>query len=142
MPDVAPRFWAKVAKSDGCWLWTGARASNGYGSFRFADRPCATAAHRAAWELACGPIPHGMHVLHRCDNPPCVRPGHLFLGTAKTNMTDKAIKGRAARRLTETQVRQIRARHAYGESGYQLAREFGISRTTVTDIAVKTWRHI
>jgi len=94
MPDVAPRFWAKVAKSDGCWLWTGARASNGYGSFRFADRPCATAAHRAAWELACGPIPHGMHVLHRCDNPPCVNPAHLFLGTHLENVRDREAKGR------------------------------------------------
>lgn len=89
------RFWAKVDRSGGpeaCWPWTGARAWNGYG--QFGDGGQIHIASRVAWELSCGPIAEGLHVLHRCDNPPCVNPAHLFLGTHSDNMRDMVAKGR------------------------------------------------
>lgn len=86
------RFWSKVDKSGECWLWIASRLSGGYGQFQMGGRP--HAAHRAAWILANGPIPPGLHVLHSCDNPPCVRLDHLRLGTVADNMRDKALRGR------------------------------------------------
>ena len=85
------RFWPKVRKTSECWVWTGKRRS-GYGRFLIKGR--AVSAHRVAWELAYGPIPHGKEVCHRCDNPPCVRPDHLFLGDRRANMADAGSKGR------------------------------------------------
>ena len=90
------RFWSKVAKGDGCWEWMAARDRKGYGMFQVGVGKTARAP-RFAWELAHGPIPAGLHVLHRCDNPSCVRPDHLFLGTAADNNADKVAKGRQAR---------------------------------------------
>ena len=86
------RFWSKVERGDGCWHWRGAAERSGYGSFRFRGR--AQRAHRVSWVLTNGTIAEGMHVLHRCDNPACVRPDHLFLGTHQDNMDDKSAKGR------------------------------------------------
>jgi hypothetical protein len=115
---------------------------------KIAGRP--VKAHRRAWELARGPIPEGMSVLHRCDNRICVEPTHLFLGDAADNMRDMAAKGRAAGsrrrgerhpmvKLSDEQVRTIRARcvrHGrYGNSRW-LAEEFGVSLTTVQNIVV------
>jgi len=87
------RFWAKVDRTDDCWLWTACRTTHGYGQFR-PERSRGAQAHRVAWELTNGPIPAGMLVLHRCDNPPCVNPAHLFLGTQSDNMRDMYAKGR------------------------------------------------
>lgn len=91
---AADRFWAKVAKGDDCWLWTGAVAGypgNDYGAFNKGK------AHRFSWELHRGPIPAGLFVLHKCDVTRCVRPDHLFLGTQKDNMQDMVAKGRGRR---------------------------------------------
>lgn len=89
---IISRFWSKVDKTSGCWVWTASRSGNGYGQFRLDghNRP----AHRLAWELTHGAIPEGAFVLHECDNPPCVRPDHLFLGDQSLNMADMAGKGR------------------------------------------------
>lgn len=126
IPDdqIVPYFWSKVDK-DGpipphrpalgpCWIWTGYCKPNGYGSF--ALHRVATHAHRFAFAQEYGPIPIGKHVLHKCDNPPCVRPTHLFLGTAKDNMDDCREKGRApvgeragGARLRNSQIAAIRA---------------------------------
>ena len=89
------RFWERVRKSDGCWLWTGRHRPDGYGQLLTAERRVVYA-HRLAYEIHHGPIPDGMFVCHHCDNTPCVRPDHLFLGTHADNMRDMREKGRAA----------------------------------------------
>ena len=94
-PDTfTARFWDRVDKSGDCWPWIGSRQVNGYGHVRSQNR--SLYAHRVAWTLANGPIPPGLWVLHRCDNPPCVNPSHLFLGTARDNTLDSIAKGRWA----------------------------------------------
>ena len=87
------RFWSKVNKTEGCWLWTGGK-NYGYGQFWDGRKP--QQAHRISWGIHCGPIPDGLWVLHRCDVPSCVNPAHLFLGTHTDNMRDAATKGRLA----------------------------------------------
>lgn len=91
-----PRFFSHVDMSagvDGCWPWTASTNSKGYGSFSLPGRVIAYA-HRTSYAIAHGAIPEGMWVLHRCDNPPCVNPAHLWLGTPSDNMVDKVQKGR------------------------------------------------
>ena len=90
---LAERAWVRVAKGDGCWEWQGARSASGYGSM-FSASGGHHVAHRVIWEDVNGPIPDGLWVLHRCDNPPCCRPDHLFLGTPADNTADMIAKGR------------------------------------------------
>lgn len=94
--DPLERFWAMVRKGKGCWEWQGSRLPRGYGSFRLGTRSTDPKeyAHRIAWAWKNGPIPLGMRVLHHCDNPGCVRPDHLFLGTQADNVADMDAKGR------------------------------------------------
>lgn len=94
-PTVAPmpwHFWHKALVGDGCWEWQASTYGIGYGQFH--RDGVMTPAHRMAWQLTHGSIPDGMVVCHRCDNPPCVRPDHLFLGTNKDNSRDMVAKGR------------------------------------------------
>jgi hypothetical protein len=92
-PEV--RFWEKVEKGDGCWLWTAATNQQGYGRFSVDRVGTLWLAHHFAWVLAYGDIPDGLWVLHHCDTPACVRPDHLWLGTVTDNVRDMIAKGRA-----------------------------------------------
>lgn len=100
------KFWNKVNKTATCWLWVGAKSSNGYGEFWLAGRP--QGAHRVAWQDTHGEIPGGLRVLHKCDTPLCVNPEHLFLGTAKDNMQDMLLKGRGFQKITKCQAELIK----------------------------------
>ncbi len=107
-------------------------------------------AHRISYELNCGEIPAGMVVCHKCDNPPCVRPDHLFLGTRQDNIEDMRRKGRAARgtkhfraKLDPDKVRDIRRRHKDGEAVKLIAKSLGVRPGTVyAVIDGKTWAHV
>lgn len=144
-------FWAGVKKTDGCWLWTGYINPKGYGEFTRRH----IRVHRFSWELANGPIPEGLNVLHHCDNPPCVRPDHLFLGTQNDNVQDMVTKGRnrpgrllgeaaTNHKLTNGDVINIRVLLKSGaKSVISLAKEFGVNRCTIYSIKNgRTWKHL
>ena len=142
------RFWPRVDRGDGCWLWTGAASHDGYGVIRAFGRQ--QRAHRVSWQLAHGEIQAEMEVLHRCDVPKCVRPDHLFLGTHADNMADMTAKGRRAvgehsgtAKLSTAAALEIFRRESAGESPTTLATEFGVSPGAVYFIAQKrSWRHV
>lgn len=92
--SLEQRFWLKVNKTGPCWLWTASQHSEGYGHIR-GDKTMRKA-HRVSWELHFGAIPDGLFVCHHCDERRCVRPDHLFLGTALSNHRDMSRKGRAS----------------------------------------------
>lgn len=159
-------FWRKVNKvaPDDCWLWTASDKGNGYGQFGVAGR--IDFAHRVSWKIHNGDIPAGMCVLHRCDNPRCVNPSHLFLGTKADNVADMIAKGRQARgnrtgarvhpetvargersgaaKLTERDIRRIKERYAKGDITQQeLARQYGVHQSNISVIVSgKAWKHL
>lgn len=126
---------------NGCWEWTASRDTGGYGAFGIDGK--LKRAHRVAFELTKGAIPDGFCVLHRCDNPGCVNPAHLWVGTVADNMADKAAKGRISAKLTESGV--VAIRRAYergGVSQQQLAQEYSVTQTLISHIVNRTiWRH-
>ena len=143
-PSIKPRqprpvrFWAKVQKTENCWEWRGSIKFDGYGSFD------GNQAHIWSWVLNCGPVPSGLWVLHTCDNRKCVRPSHLYLGTAKDNSRDRDIRHRTNHRhrtLTAQSVKDIRALYAEGHTSLrELAALFGVSSTCIHLIVIgKTW---
>lgn len=147
-PKDLERFWCKVDRSggpDACWNWTGSRIPKGYGNLKWDGKN--RRAHRVAWTIAFGSIPIGLHVLHNCDNPSCVNPRHLFLGTNQDNVDDRERKGRNnpprrqkhwKHKLTNDQVADIRKRYSRygvgGESSLALARAFGVNPSTIQRI--------
>lgn len=140
------RYWSKIEQGapDDCWPWKGTRGKQGYGSIYW-DGKCGQKAHRVGWELAFGPIPEGLGVLHTCDNPPCQNPAHFFLGTRADNNADKVKKGRGARgdkirrtsmtKLDWNKVNEIRRLYDTGEyTQRQLARQFGVTQARIQQI--------
>lgn len=125
----------------GCWIWLLSTGSHGYGQAKL-DGEIVTM-HRVSFEAFVGPIPSGMLVQHSCDNRWCVAPHHLSIGTKATNNADMARKGRAASRLSPSDVRIIRARVAAGSTHQVAADAFGVSRSTVGRIVNgKHWRFV
>jgi hypothetical protein len=138
--NIADRLAFYTRQTRGCWDWIGPKARAGYGRVRV-DKIWQLA-HRAAYELEHGKIPQGMWVLHRCDNPGCVRPDHLFLGTAADNTADMMGKGRhkPPRRLKEAEVKDILESSARGVT---LARKYGVSQSTISSVRRRhTWKHV
>jgi hypothetical protein len=143
------RFWRKVQKTpSGCWEWGGARHLQGYGFIKRKDG-AQLRAHRVSYEIHYGPIPDGFDVCHRCDNPPCVNPEHLFLGTDLDNMQDMIAKGRKVSspgvrngqaKLTEEDVLSIRAARGRQEA---IAALYDVSQTLVSSIkSGRRWAHL
>jgi len=160
-PPLEERFWSKVEKTDSCWLWRGATRKFGYGRMKSNGHILVT--HRISWEIHNGPIPKGLCVLHRCDNPACVNPAHLFLGTKSENNLDRDSKNRQAKdgrsgvrlhpecllrgilnpmsKLTPSDVAEIRQRYASGETQTSIAKDFPVCQAHISKIVRKVWWH-
>ena len=157
LPESA--FWDRVRKTDNCWEFIGTITGGGYGHWK------GMYAHRYAYELERGRILPGIHACHRCDNPACVRPDHLFLGTHSDNMLDKKLKGRAAAgdrsglrkhperaergtdrycaKLNPDKVREIRALRAQGWTLMALGERYGVVYTTILKLLRgRSWAHV
>jgi len=165
---ISARFWGKVRKTkDACWIWAASKRSKGYGAFVWTDpggRIVQGRAHRFAWQLARGPIPEDMCVLHHCDVPACVRVDHLYLGTRADNNADMIAKGRKrnggtrtpseqchyergeqhhAAKLRSSTVQSLRADRVRGLSYSALGRKYGIVASSAYKIATrKQWTHV
>lgn len=136
---VEERFAVKIKKTDDCWLWMGRKDKDGYGRLRVNKK--IKVAHRIAWELAHGiPVPRGLYVCHHCDNPSCVNPDHLFLGTSSDNMLDAIRKGRyhftygetnGRHKLNRIQVEEIRTTT---DPYRTIGERFGVTVSTVSAI--------
>jgi hypothetical protein len=154
-PEITERFWSHVDRQpDGCWTWKGGKGR--YNRFSYARGKFAQA-HRLAYELTNGPIPPGSLVCHRCDNPACVNPAHLFAGAQTDNMRDMARKGRwrssvanrpgasnPSAKLTDSQVIEIRQRYKQGGVTQRtLAHEYGLHHSTIhLIVSAKKWKHL
>src|SRR3990167_3652620 len=127
------RFWSKVDKSGDCWIWTGAKIS-GYPIFRVGNK--LIRGHRYSWELCNGKIPEGLFACHHCDNPSCVRPDHIFLGTHTDNMRDARQKGRLKTLfLTEKDVWNIRLDYRpHRVTAKQLSEKYDVSVGAIYNI--------
>lgn len=149
---IAVRFWEKVDMSSGpggCWPWLGVK-SRGYGKLASGARTASRMATHVALELAGIDVPDGMRVCHRCDNPSCVNPAHLFVGTARDNSRDMVAKDRHCRgeryphhKLTDEQAVQIRELKAAGATYDELEHQFGVGRSPLHRIVTgRCWRHV
>lgn len=147
------RFWSKVdiSDEDKCWEWQAGIGSAGRGNFSIGRENFS--AHRMSWMLTFGEIPDGLCICHHCDNGKCVNPTHLFLGTYRDNVLDMHEKGRdnilcgeddPKSKLTEKQVLEIRNLwKPFIYSQFRLAKEYGVSRSTIEGILHRNiWKHI
>jgi hypothetical protein len=159
--NMEQRFLSYVEKTDSCWLWTGGKC-NGYGIF-WADK--SFRAHRYSYTIYKEPIPVRMIIRHTCDNPSCVNPDHLLVGTSKQNSEDMVDRNRQAKgdnhpartnpknlcrgekhlwaKLTEDDVREIKVLLGFGVSLREIAKQFDVDYTNISNIKRgKTWKHI
>lgn len=153
------RFMAQIDNSGSCWEWTGTRHRQGYGWFGMGGKKIM--AHRAAYTLFVGPIPKGLLVCHRCDNPSCANPEHLFLGTYRDNNRDCVAKGRHIApsgpcpekglpgesnpnaKFTAGSVREMRQLFAEGSRIADIARRFSVSWSGAEHaIKGRSWKHL
>ena len=146
------RFWDKVDRTEDCWNWTG--ATNGVGYGRLGHRGKLVSAHRFSYELVYGRIPDGMLICHHCDNPGCVRPSHLFLGTNSDNIRDAHAKGRitmpdrrgelsSSSKIVESDVHEIRRLNSLGVTQELLGKMWRITQQHVSNIVTKkNWAHV
>ena len=139
--SLEERFWSKVKRGENCWEWIGYKNKTGYG--RFAIKGYAQQAHRISWIIKNGKIPKGLCVLHKCDNPPCVNPNHLFIGTYKDNTQDALLKGRVKTpdsKLKLNEVKEIK----YGSASIkEKINKFNVTRKTINDIIkLRTWKSV
>lgn len=143
------RFWSFVKKTDSCWLWTGTKWE-GYGIISaWNPKQRVLKAHRLSWEIHNGKIPkgkgyYGTCVLHKCDNPSCVNPKHLWLGTQKDNLIDMRKKGRGYAKLSTEDIKKIRSLYVpHRFSQQKIADLMGLNRGTVRDVTLnKTWKNV
>ncbi|WP_413813521.1 HNH endonuclease signature motif containing protein [Bosea sp. Root670] len=148
--DREALFWQRVRKSrtaDGCWLWAGLLDKDGYGRVTYFG--VTGRAHRKAYELVCGAIPDGMLLRHSCDNPRCVNPRHLTVGTVADNSADMVERGRAVVRIgnlnTAAKLSESQARSIFTDTRHhrEIASEYGVSSETVWDIkSGRSWSHL
>ena len=129
---LSQRFFANVRKTESCWLWIGGLHNKGYGVLWHPQRKRCILAHRISYELHFGPIDDTACVLHHCDNPPCVNPVHLFLGTRLDNMIDKMLKGRS--NVCKLSVDQVTAIRQSKLTCRELATRFGVSFQNISQI--------
>lgn len=150
------RFLNKITRTRGCWNWTGAQTSNGYGHLYIGKRPHRQhmLAHRMAWIIFNGAIPAGLNVCHSCDNRTCVNPKHLWIGTQAENIQDMVKKRRGSTvravgerhgsaKLTAANVKAIRSAFRKGTTIRALANKYGVTWENIKSIVSrKTWRHV
>ncbi|MDP3983490.1 MAG: HNH endonuclease [Acidimicrobiia bacterium] len=145
------RFWQHAEKTPGCWPWQSYLVANGYGGFWLSETKTYARAHRLAYALAYDEWPGELQVCHKCDNPPCVRPDHLFLGTHDDNHRDKVRKSRHYRGedhrnavLTEAQAQEARAEYAANPAAThgELAAKYGVHPRTMGALLIgRSWRY-
>jgi len=148
LPDPFARLIGSFSLGEGCWLWRGPTNNHGYGVFSLKGRR--TAAHRAVYKALVGEVSDELDCCHACDNPRCVRPDHIFVGTRADNMQDAKRKGRlvfgsAAKHavLTEGDVREIRKRRRNGETVPSIASRLGVGVSCVQNVVRgATWGHV
>jgi HNH endonuclease len=142
------RFFKYFTKTEFCWLWVGNKLPKEYGQFYFSHKKIL--AHRFSYLYHFGNLPQSLDVLHTCDNPSCVNPEHLFLGTNQDNVNDKVAKNRQRKgeripssKLNAKEVLEIRAKSVNGESSSSIAKEYAVNRRNISFIINRTtWKHI
>jgi hypothetical protein len=141
MKSLEERFWEKVDKSGNCWEWTAGTNGVGYGIiWSGVRRECA---HRVSWEFAHGTIPKGKWILHRCDNPGCVNPEHLFLGDSTANVRDMHRKGRGWGGIGPDTAYAVLWMRASGFSRKRIMEEYGVSLDTIKHIIIRrNWKSL
>ncbi len=141
-------FYDRLDISEGCWKWTGSKLKSGYGIISFGGKPIS--AHRLSWKLHKGVIEEGKVIRHLCNNPICVNPDHLAIGTIQDNADDRVRSGNQPKggrnnhaKLDDEKIKEIRMLLELSISGAEIGRQYGVSRTVICSIKNgRTWKHV